>query len=188
MRVFLDFEASSLGKHSYPIEVGWVFEDGRSEAHLIKPAPQWVDWDPSAEALHGISRSVLEAEGTAHDVVANRVLEALAEHVVYSNAPSWDGMWLSMLFRGAGLPRHAMRLKDSDEAYVEAAAEPLRPLVASGDLDAVVAGVIARAQDDAAQVPVSHRALDDAKGEWRMWLEIRRLANEEVAQRRAQSH
>ena len=26
MLVFLDFEASSLGKRSYPIEVGWVFE------------------------------------------------------------------------------------------------------------------------------------------------------------------
>ena len=39
MLVFLDFEASSLGKRSYPIEVGWVFEDGRSEAHLIRPAP-----------------------------------------------------------------------------------------------------------------------------------------------------
>lgn len=34
MLVFLDFEASSLGKRSYPIEVAWVVEDGRSEAHL----------------------------------------------------------------------------------------------------------------------------------------------------------
>jgi hypothetical protein len=37
MRVFLDFEASSLGKNGYPIEVGWVFEDGACEAHLIRP-------------------------------------------------------------------------------------------------------------------------------------------------------
>jgi hypothetical protein len=39
MIVFLDFEASSLARHSYPIEVAWVFEDGASEAHLIRPAP-----------------------------------------------------------------------------------------------------------------------------------------------------
>ena len=51
MIVFLDFEASSLSDDSYPIEVGWVFEDGRTEAHLIRPAPAWTDWDPAAEAI-----------------------------------------------------------------------------------------------------------------------------------------
>jgi hypothetical protein len=50
MLAFLDFEASSLGKKSYPIEVAWVFEDGTSESHLIKPAPEWTDWDPAAQA------------------------------------------------------------------------------------------------------------------------------------------
>ena len=39
MLVFLDFEASSLAKRGYPIEVAWVFEDGRAESHLIRPAP-----------------------------------------------------------------------------------------------------------------------------------------------------
>ncbi|MEK1875915.1 MAG: transcriptional regulator, partial [Rhizobium altiplani] len=37
MIVFLDFEASSLSKHSYPVEIAWVFEDGRSRSFLIKP-------------------------------------------------------------------------------------------------------------------------------------------------------
>ena len=129
MRAFLDFEASSLSDDSYPIEVGWVFEDGRREAHLIRPAPQWLDWDKRAEALHGISRTRLEAEGAAHDVVAQRVLEALADHDVYVGAPSWDGKWLSMLFRAAGLPRHIMRLKDSAEAQFETAAQALGPLL-----------------------------------------------------------
>lgn len=50
MLVFLDFEASSLSKQSYPIEVAWVFEDGRSEEYLIRPAPIWTDWDSAAEA------------------------------------------------------------------------------------------------------------------------------------------
>jgi hypothetical protein len=122
MRVFLDFEASSLAKHSYPIEVGWVFEDGAAEDHLIRPAPGWTDWDPDAEAMHGISRERLQAEGAAHDVVARRMLEVLTPHVVYVTAPSWDGMWLSLLLRASGLPRHALRLRDADEAHLEAAA------------------------------------------------------------------
>lgn len=43
MKVFLDFEASSLSDQSYPVEVAWVFQDGRTESHLINPAPEWVD-------------------------------------------------------------------------------------------------------------------------------------------------
>ena len=39
MLVFLDFESSSLGKRSYPIEVAWVFANGRLESHLTLPAP-----------------------------------------------------------------------------------------------------------------------------------------------------
>ena len=72
--VFLDFEASSLGKDSYPIEVAWVFEDGRSETHLIRPAPAWTDWDERAAAIHGILRADLEIHGTAAEVVAARLL------------------------------------------------------------------------------------------------------------------
>jgi len=39
MIVFVDFEASSLSKQSFPIEVGWIFEDERSFSFLIRPAP-----------------------------------------------------------------------------------------------------------------------------------------------------
>ena len=55
MLAFLDFEASSLAKDSYPIEVAWVFEDWASEAHLIRPAARWTDWDTGAERMHGFS-------------------------------------------------------------------------------------------------------------------------------------
>src|SRR5579875_903578 len=103
MRVFLDFEASSLAKRGYPIEVAWVFEDGGSEEHLIRPAPDWTDWDASAEALHRISRARLESEGEPVEAVAHRLLEALSPHAVYASAPSWDGKWLSALLRAGGL-------------------------------------------------------------------------------------
>ncbi len=72
MPVFLDFEASSLGERSYPIEVGWVFADGAGEAHLIRPAPEWTDWDPAAERIHGIGRGQLMATGTPYGEVARR--------------------------------------------------------------------------------------------------------------------
>lgn len=88
MIVFLDFEASSLARNSYPIEVGWVFEDGREESHLIRPAPGWTDWDAAAEAIHGIARDTLEREGAPHDVVARRMVEVLDGHQLHASAPS----------------------------------------------------------------------------------------------------
>jgi len=184
MRVFLDFEASSLAKHGYPIEVAWVFEDGASETHLIRPAPDWTDWDAAAEALHGISRSRLETEGEPHDTVARRLLEALSQHTVYASAPSWDGKWLSLLLRSAGLPRHSLRLKDTDEVQAETAAELLRPTVREEELPSAVAAVLKQAREAAERVPVRHRALQDAEQERRLWLEVGRLAHE-AAQRLA---
>lgn len=80
MKVFIDFEASSLSDRSYPVEVAWVFQDGRSESHLIAPAPEWTDWDERAEAIHGIGRGMLVAEDEWHDDVAARIIEALGDH------------------------------------------------------------------------------------------------------------
>jgi hypothetical protein len=138
MLVFLDFEASSLARHSYPIEVAWVFEDGASEAHLIRPAPGWDDWDVAAEAIHRIPRATLLAEGMAHDAVARRMVEQLTGHDLTASAPSWDGKWLSVLLRAAGLPRHALRLRDTDEAQREAARQILKDVVAADRLEAEV--------------------------------------------------
>jgi hypothetical protein len=177
MRVFLDFEASSLAKASYPIEVGWVFEDGTEETHLIRPALAWTDWDPSAEALHQISRETLLAEGEPHDVVAKRMFEALNGHALFVTSPSWDGKWLSVLLRAAGLPRHALRLRDADEAHLEGAIEILGP-AGLGDR---AQAVIHRARLRAAGRTVKHRALDDAHQERDLWLTIRRTAEVVVA-------
>lgn len=164
MIVFLDFEASSLSDNSYPIEVGWVFEDGRGEDHLIRPAPLWTDWDPNAEAIHGFTRARLIAEGEPHDAVARHLLASLGAHEVFATAPSWDGKWLSVLLRAAGLPRHAMRLKDADAAHLAAA---------RGSPELVV-----RARAQLSDRPVRHRALADAEAELRLWQAVRRLAGE----------
>ena len=162
MHIFLDFEASSLNKQSYPIEVGWVFEDGSSEGYLIRPAPGWTEWDASAQAIHGISREQLEREGIAHDVVCARLVEIFAGNVVYASAPSWDGHWLSMLLRAAGQPRHLVRLRDSEEAFMGAAS------ARTGS----AADRVARARRVIEAGPVAHRAIADARREWSIWREI----------------
>jgi hypothetical protein len=180
MHVFLDFEASSLAKESYPIEVAWVFEDGTAESHLIRPAEDWTDWDESAAAVHGIARTDLLASGEPHDEIARHMLTVLAGHRLFASSPSWDGKWLSVLLRAAGLPRHALRLDDTDAAQLEAALaglgkawpEPQRRPRA----EALVARI--RAADTG---PVAHRALPDAWHERDLWQAIRRAAQVEAA-------
>lgn len=183
MLVFLDFEASSLAKKSYPIEVAWVFEDGRDESHLIRPPLQWDDWDDEAEAIHHIPRARLEAEGTPHDVVARRMVEVLSGHALFASAPSWDGKWLSALLRAAKLPRHALRLRDTDEAQRETATAILRDAVPAATLGVAVADVVALAEVRDRDVP-AHRALADARDEWERWCAVKRAAEARAAAER----
>ncbi len=176
MLVFLDFEASSLGKRSYPIEVGWVFEDGREQAYLIRPTPEWTDWDDEAEAIHHIPRALLEADGTPHEEVAARMLAELNGHDLLASAPSWDGKWLSALLRAAGLPRHSLRLRDSDDAHRECATAILAPVIAPERLADAVAEVLALCEIRAPGTPPAHRALADAREERARWLAVQAMA------------
>lgn len=98
----IDIEASGFGRHSYPIEVGYVLSDGRACCMLIKPARAWTHWDDAAERVHGITRATLLAHGrTPHEVAA--VLNAdLAGLVAYCDGWAHDYSWLSALFEEAG--------------------------------------------------------------------------------------
>lgn len=178
MIVFLDFEASSLARHSYPIEVAWVFEDGSSESHLIRPAPQWEDWDASAEAIHHIPRATLLQEGMPHDELAQRMVAELSAHDLTASAPSWDGKWLSALLRAAGLPRHSLRLRDTEDVQRDTARRILRGRVAPDRLEAEVErirlGALATRREEAA----AHRALADAQQERDRWLAVRSMAQQ----------
>lgn len=178
MIVFLDFEASSLGKTSYPIEVAWVFEDGRSESRLIRPAPHWTDWDEEAEAIHGIARATLISDGVPHDAVAERMIDVLTGHALHASAPSWDGKWLSTLLRAARLPRHSLRLKDTGAARRLLATDLLFPLLVGAALEEAVGAVLQQAREIIDRQPVRHRALDDAQREWQHWIEVGRLAED----------
>jgi len=172
MRAFLDFEASSLAKQSYPIEVAWVFEDGCSESHLIRPLPAWTDWDVRAEAIHGIARATLEADGEPVDAVARRLLDALGGHVVYASSPSWDGKWLSVLLRAGGLPRHALRLRDTDDAQHESALEVIGASLSADEANSAAIKLAADVRAEQADAPIAHRALADAEHERQIWLAV----------------
>ncbi|WP_342249981.1 3'-5' exonuclease [Sphingomonas sp. OTU376] len=184
MLVFLDFEASSLAKRSYPIEVAWVFEDGRSESYLIRPAPDWTDWDPAAEAIHRIPRETLVADGTPHEEVAHRMIEQLTGHDLLASAPSWDGKWMSALLRASGLPRRSLRLRDTDEAQRETAIAILAPLLPPGELEGLVCELLAHSEAMGRDTP-AHRALADAQVEHGRWLGVRRAAEKLAQQLRA---
>ncbi len=172
MRVFLDFEASSLGKKSFPIEVAWVFEDGQSKSMLVRPLPEWSDWSSEAEALHGISRERLDAEGLPPETVAQQMLGALSGHELFASAPSWDGKWLSTLLRSGGLARHALRLSRSDELFVLVAKQILGDQYPEDRAKALVEQII---QSTVHAVPV-HRALADADLELERYNRVRREA------------
>lgn len=180
MLVFLDFEASSLADRSYPIEVGWVWERGGGEAHLIRPAPGWSDWDPAAEAIHGITFAELLADGESHAWVAQRMVDLLAGHTPCASAPSWDGKWLSVLLRAAGLPRHALRLRKTDDVLRETAREILGPTTPAAELAARANQLVARVEESVPGALPAHRALADAEQERQRWLRVRRAAKEAV--------
>jgi hypothetical protein len=177
---FLDFEASSLSKHGYPIEVAWVLSNGEEESHLIRPDATWIDWDLKAETIHGLSRERLHAEGAPVADVARRMMSALTGYALYATAPSWDGKWLSRLLRTAGLPRHALRLQDTEEVHRQTMHEVLLGMSIPAALyDGLIKEVLSQAQrQDDELGPAEHRALADARREQRLWLDIRHRTQE----------
>ena len=185
MNVFLDFEASSLSKHSYPIEIAWVFEDGRSQSLLIAPAPNWTDWSEDAEKIHGISRRKLTEGGVSVFLVVEEMIATLSDHDLYASSPSWDGKWLSVLLRAGGLPRHALRVRKSDDLFVEVASRLLEDSNMLGiDAAALVVGII----EGSEPAKPAHRALPDAVLELERLLLVRKTVERMIGGRsRAQN-
>jgi hypothetical protein len=193
MQLFLDIEASSLHLGSHPIEVAWVREDGQSEAYLIRPAPEWDDWSPESQRVHGISREMLARDGKPHGWVAQRASDALRGVTVLSDAPGFDAAWLGRLLEAAGLPRIPML--PVQQAY-GAACRPLLARVPPEDDTLAgrvrreralvevrtLAGRIVMAAEQEAEMRsgARHRALPDAEHLWRVWSGVRRRVAKEV--------
>jgi hypothetical protein len=93
-----DVEASSLHRGSHPIEAAVCGLDLAPEAMLIRPMPHWEDWSVASEAVHNISRRMLEQEGQDAKLVALRINALLQGNYVFSDAPEFDGKWYMRLF------------------------------------------------------------------------------------------
>lgn len=99
----IDIEASGFGRNSYPIEVGYVRDDGRAWCALVRPEADWTHWDDSAAGLHQIPRDAIVRHGRAAHDVAGRLNDALGGHTVYCDGWAHDYPWLARLFDAAGL-------------------------------------------------------------------------------------
>jgi hypothetical protein len=180
--VFVDFEASSLGPHSYPIEVAWVDESGAGESYLIRPAATWTDWDPVAEGIHGISRTQLIAHGVDVVVVAHRAAAVLLRPGtrLYASSQTHDGFWLERLLE-AGEIDDRVRVSSHMSAY-DLACKPLLRLLPPRDapdrgwhlqrVRNIAIEIVERAEEveHLRQAGITaHRALPDAMSLWRTW-------------------
>lgn len=162
----IDFEASCLPEYgqSYPIEVAVARIDGESRAWLIRPLPAWEHWDWSdeAEALHGITRAMLECDGLPAAQVLAEMAEFVGDCAVYSDA-ELDEYWLEVLCHGlrAALP---FPIRYLGEWMVERGVT--RPQV------------VAALEEAKARLPKEHLAREDAK---RLALVVRLLMESETA-------
>lgn len=104
--VVIDVEASGFGAGSYPIEVGIALPDGATRCYLIRPAPDWTHWDPGAESVHRITRTILGTHGKPLREVAERLNGDLRGLTVYSDAWGYDRSWIARLFDAADMPQH----------------------------------------------------------------------------------
>jgi len=116
--VFLDFEASSLDRNSWPIELGvsWITADLQVEtyASLIKPSPDWFEdaWSPVSAEIHNIPRQDLNTAPSV-DVVARDFLTILGDRIALSDAPSFERHWLETLLEAAQLVNN-VQIQDFD--------------------------------------------------------------------------
>lgn len=103
--VCIDFEASALGPKSYPTEIGLADPvTGDVWSCLIKPHPTWIaegEWNPAGEAVTGITRAMLAAQGADPWGVYADVRRLIAGREVVSDSPSYDGRWFCALAAAA---------------------------------------------------------------------------------------
>lgn len=118
---FIDVEASGLGGRSFPIEVGLITAQGEMYCALVRPDASWKYWEEAAEAVHQITRPILDAHGKPLVDVAQRLNQLLRGQTVYSDAWGNDYAWLGKLFDAADLPmlftlESSRKLLDDNEA------------------------------------------------------------------------
>ncbi|MBS3809854.1 MAG: hypothetical protein KGY38_06860 [Desulfobacterales bacterium] len=112
--IIIDFEASSLRKNSYPIEVAWGERPEAIESFLLNPdyMDGWTDWNPKSFEYHGISREKLRQEGIDPRLAAQKMIQDLAGREVYSDEPGYDTRWKNRLLADSGFEPSLVRILD----------------------------------------------------------------------------
>lgn len=105
--VTIDFEASSLAKDSYPIEVGvarWERADRPigTWSTLIRPPEDWRTrtWSDQSQQIHGIRREDLDSGMDPVDIVP--ILDRLVGRQAFCDGGQHDLRWLAGLEDAAG--------------------------------------------------------------------------------------
>jgi citrate lyase beta subunit len=171
--IFLGVEASDwphLG--GYPVEIGWASAAG-SSGFLIRPHETWTAWSAKAEAIHGITRETLQADGISCEDAVTRLEAAIGGQIVYSDAVAFDSEWLGTLYAIAG--RAPTFTLDDANAVLEAAAKGA----------GVSIGEAARLAETIA--PHRHRAQPDAEHAAAIWTLLHTPARLEAARRAAET-
>ena len=158
MLVFVDLEASSLDPDGWPVEVGLARREGGHTlvgARLIRPEAGWPmsAWSPESAAVHNIPLAELRCADPA-PAVARWVIEETAGRRLVSDAPAFDGRWLSRLLVTLGPDVPTPRILDFD-VLVATHLDLQGAMRAYGHLDAH---------------PAPHRAGPDAERLLRAWL------------------
>ena len=100
----IDFEASSLRKTSYPIEVAWGDSWESVTSFLLNPDKMdgWTDWNEKSYGYHGIRREELLLKGEDPRQVAKIMIHALSGKPIYSDEPRYDRRWKDRLLADTG--------------------------------------------------------------------------------------
>lgn len=110
----IDFEASSLSRNSYPIEVAWGSSRETVTTFLLNPDKMtgWTDWSSKSFEFHGIQRNQLLECGEDPKQVAKILVRDLAGKSVYSDEPRFDNMWKDRLLSDTGYDPSLIRIKN----------------------------------------------------------------------------
>lgn len=152
--VFLDCEASSLHKGSYPIEIGYCSIELDVKADLIEPLPHWDDWSIESQNIHNIQRSELFKNGRDAKEYALELADHLRGKAVVSDAVDHDGRWLMRLFADTDVVPSYMML-DYWEVVAGCAQKSTVPYTSTEM-------IMGRIEEVEEVYPHTHRAGDDA--------------------------
>lgn len=102
----IDFEASGLHNDSYPTEIAWInpIRDEKATSYLIQPSQSWLEtfWDPKAEAVTGISRTMIIHDSRPIQDIAQITIETIKNAtLLLSDAPTRDAHWMRVLLEAA---------------------------------------------------------------------------------------